>query len=324
VRREAAIRRTRRILRRRTWTEAARYAAWKTRRLEEDGTTSPLSWPLRSDELEDVIVRWPRRYAWANARHVTAPIRLGIARHAHLVAADIPQSPGNLVALEFVRGSHVVRVAIDYDDLPVLHPDVHRADLYFKLQFRCGGYAESTVIPGGYAAPKLSLYRYARRWRALGERETADAPIFARFSPSSDVRRELLETVRRAGWASDRVVVGSSWLEYMHDLSRAPICLDAPGRGEICFRLVEALAVGACVVGPELEAELHVPTNEAVVRVRRDHSDLVTACDGLLHDAAQRTSLRLRAAEYFDRYLDIHQLGAYYVRAMLDASSSPH
>jgi hypothetical protein len=240
-----------------------------------------------------------------------------------VVPADLPQNPGNLVAFELVRDSQTLRVAVDYDDLPVLHPDAVHMDLCFKLQFQRGGYVHGNVIPGGYVAPRLALYRHARRWRALGERATDDSPIFARFSPSSDVRRELLETVRRAGWASDRVVVGSSWLEFMHDLSRAPICLDAPGRGETCFRLVEALATGACIVGPELDSELHVPTGNAVIRVRRNHGDLVETCERLLREPAHRAELRARAAEYFDRFLDLPQLGAYYIRSMLAESAVP-
>jgi hypothetical protein len=247
------------------------------------------------------------------------PIRLGIERYVHLVPAEIPQSLGNFAAFEFVRQSETLRVAIDYDDLPNLHTDGPSMDICFKLQFRRGGYAKANVVPGGYIAPKLSLYRHARRWRREGDHATDKSPVFARFSPSSEVRRNLLETIRSAGWATDRVVVGSSWPEYMHELSRSGICLDAPGRGEICFRLVEALAAGACVVGPELDAELHVPTGDAVVRVRRDSSDLVETCESLLRNPAQRHVLRARAAEYFDRYLDIPQLGAYYIRSMLDA-----
>ncbi len=265
------------------------------------------------------MVRWPRRYAWSNAKRCVEPIRLGIGRHVRLITADIPQNPGNLVKFELVRGSQTTVVAVDYDDLPILHPDATHVALCFKLQFQRGGYGQASIIRGGYVAPKLAVYRHARRWRALHERATEGTAVFARFSPTSDVRRELLEPIGRAGWTTDRVVAGSSWLEYMHDLSRARICLDAPGRGELCFRLVEALAAGACIVGPELEAELHVPTRGAVVRVRRDQSDLVDTCEALLRDPEKRAVLRCRAGAYFDRYLDLHQLGAYYLRSMLDA-----
>lgn len=321
MRRDAAIRRTRRILHARTWAEATRYGLWHAPGSRSVATSPPLSWPLLPDELNDVVVRWPRRYAWSNAKYCVEPIRLGIARHIRLVPADIPQNPGNLVVFELARRSETLRVAIDYDDLPVLHPDAPRTDLYFKFQFRRGGYTDTNVVPGGYVSPKLSLYRHARRWRAVGEHRSDGSPVFARFSPTSDVRRELLETLRRAGWATDGVTAGSgsSWLVYMHDLSRAPICLDAPGRGEVCFRLVEALGAGACIVGPALEAELHVPTGDAVVRTRRDHDDLVETCERLLRDPVERANLRSRAADYFDRFLDLPQLGAYYMRSMLDA-----
>lgn len=317
MRGEVVIRRTRRLLRARTWTEGARFAIWEA--FDARDMSMALSWPLPTEDLEGVVIRWPTRYAWPNARHAVEPIRLGLAQHVQLIPTDIPQSPGNFVAFEFVRRGKTLRAAIDYDDLPVLHADASRTDLCFKLQFQRGGYAGANVIPGGYIAPKLSLYRHARRWRGIRERVIDGSPVFARFSPSSDVRRETLEIVHHAGWATDRVEAGSSWLAYMRELSEAPICLDAPGRGEICFRLVEALAAGACVVGPELAAELHVPTGDAVVRVRRDQSDLVETCEALLHEPTRRDELRSRAADYFDRFLDLPQLGAYYIRSGLDA-----
>lgn len=319
MRRDVATRRARRLLRAQTWVEGARFVGWETLGSRSNVPSSPLSWAIDAEELEATSIRWPRRYAWANANHFIEPIRLALNRHLRFVAADIPQDVGNFVAFEVVQSDRTLRIGIDYDDLPVLHPDATRVDLCFKLQFQQGGYPSASIIPGGYVAPKLSIYRHAHRWRSIQEQLDGESPIFARFSPNSDIRRELLKIIDRAGWATEHIVVGSSWLAYMRELSQAPVCLDAPGRGEHCFRLVEGLAAGACLMGPELSAELHVPTGDAVMRVRRDLSDLVETCEKLLQNPEARSELRRRAADYFDRFLDLPQLGAYYVRSILDA-----
>jgi hypothetical protein len=106
----------------------------------------------------------------------------------------------------------------------------------------------------------------------------------------------------------------TSW-EHLEDICRSKLCLDAPGRGELCGRLVECLGVGACIVGPTLENELHVPLQPDVheVRVARDVDDLVETCRALLADPERRRQVELAALDFFDRYLGLEQLGGYYL-----------
>ena len=113
------------------------------------------------------------------------------------------------------------------------------------------------------------------------------------------------------------------WGQYMDETCAARVCLDLPGNGELCYRLVEYLAVGACVIGPELGAELHVPLQTGVhlVRVPRDLEGLVEWCERLLADEELRAALRGAAADYFDRYLALNQLGAYYLDQIAGALS---
>ena len=93
------------------------------------------------------------------------------------------------------------------------------------------------------------------------------------------------------------------------------VCLDLPGRGEHCYRLIEYLAVGACVIGPELGTEMHVPLEAGLhlVRVSRSLEGLVDECARLLGDVNLRRSIGRAAEDYFDRYLALEQLGAYYL-----------
>jgi hypothetical protein len=71
-------------------------------------------------------------------------------------------------------------------------------------------------------------------------------------------------------------------------------------------------------VGPELAAEMPVPleTGVHVVRVPRSLDGLVDWCERLVADAGLRAEIQRHAVDYFDRYLALPQLGAYYVDRM--------
>ena len=213
------------------------------------------------------------------------------------------------------------RVAIDYDDLGELHRCAEQTDLYFKLQFRRGGYGRDSVIPGGYVSQQSALYRHARALRELSRRRPAAHDVVGRFGLRYPVEIRsraiaMLEAQDRFEFAGGSVPVW--WGEYIDELSDARVCLDLPGRGELCYRLVDCLALGACVIGPELEAELHVPLEPGVhlIRVPRDLEGLVEWCERLIADQGLRASLGRAAGDYFDRYLALEQLGAYYVDAL--------
>jgi hypothetical protein len=72
---------------------------------------------------------------------------------------------------------------------------------------------------------------------------------------------------------------------------------------------------GACVIGPELATEMPVPLDSGVhlMRVRRSLDGLVDECERLLRDDGLRETIGRAAEDYFDRYLALEQLGAYYI-----------
>ena len=265
-------------------------------------------------------IRWPERYGRANAPGWLEPIRRGIAAHIPLEAAELEQPVGNVVRAEIQAGSHRLDVVFDYNDSLELNPCAQVADLYFKLQYRLGGYGMATVMPGGYVCPHFALYRHAHRWRELRARRTPKSDVLGRFRVQWDdpIRANALELLGAQNsfrfFGGDRPVW---WGEYMDEMCTARVCLDLPGNGEICYRLVEYLATGACIIGPELEAELPMPlrSGEHVVRVSRSLDGLVDECERLLGDAILRSRLSTAAADYFDRYLALEQLGAYYVHS---------
>jgi hypothetical protein len=261
---------------------------------------------------------WPAQYASPNAGGWIEPLRRGISRHISVRYSDIPQEIGNIVILNFRSGNSTIRVGIDYDDQSDLHLSAPKLDLYFKMQYRRGGYKYPHVVPGGYVSPKFALYKHVSSWRALRERRPARYDVFGRFGMryGTQLREGILKRMcEQQRFSFEGGVARTTWWEYMQDVCAAKICLDAPGRGELCYRLVECLAVGSCIVGPMLENELHVPLEAGVhdVRVSRDLADLVETCERVLERSEARRELANEAAEFFDKYLRLEQLGGYYV-----------
>jgi hypothetical protein len=263
-------------------------------------------------------IHWPRRYDVPIARAWVTPIKSGIAAHVPVHEAEIAQPAGNVVLFHVTADGATVRAALDYDDGLDLNPCAPEVDLYFKMQYRREGYDTPVVIPGGYVSKHPSLYRYAHSWRALRDSRAPSLDVLGRFGMNwaQRIRGQAITMLRaqnrfrfqggaRAVW----------WGEYMDEICEARVCLDLPGHGEFCYRLVEYLAVGACIVGPELFAEMPVPLETGVhlVRVPRSLDGLIDWCERLVADESMRVSMRDRAADYFDRYLALDQLGAYYV-----------
>ena len=68
------------------------------------------------------------------------------------------------------------------------------------------------------------------------------------------------------------------------------------------------------MIGPELATEMPVPLEPGVHLVRvRSLDGLVDECERLLRDDRLRAAIGRAAEDYFDRYLALEQLGAYYV-----------
>jgi hypothetical protein len=280
----------------------------------------PLTWPVTEEMREQIHVRWPTTVnPGTNLDVCLGQIKRGISAHVAIEHADIPQPRGGVMLFHVVRDGAALRVVIDTDDRTALNASAATSDLYFKMQYLRGGYGNPHIRPGGYVCLQPALYRYRANWRALRAATDPTHELYGRFGASGekqDVRADALALLA----AQDRFEFygGASavwWGEYMDEMCNARVCLDLPGRGELCYRLIEYLAVGACVIGPELEAELHVPLESGthLVRTPRNLDGLVDQCGRLVHDPARTTLIGRGAADYFDRYLSLEQLGAYYV-----------
>jgi hypothetical protein len=246
-------------------------------------------------------------------------IKSGIAAHVPLEYADIRQPPGGVVLFHVLDRGAPRRVVIDTEDRMVLNESANEVDLYFKLQYARGGYGSPHIRPGGYVCLQPALYRYRWNWREARRRIPPSHDVYGRFGTAAekqDIRTRAIALLREQDRFGFQGGAGAVWWgEYMDEMCEARVCLDLPGRGEFCYRLVEYLAVGACVIGPQLETELPVPLESGVhlVRVPRNLDGLIDECERLLSDHLLRTTMCRAAEDYFDRYLALEQLGAYYV-----------
>lgn len=247
-------------------------------------------------------------------------IKSGIAAHVPIEHEDIPQPVGGVVLFQVHDRGSVRRVVIDTDDQLILNDSADDVDLYFKMQYLRGGYGAAHVRPGGYVSLQPALYRYRWRWRKMRELAAPSYDVYGRFGTAAekqDIRRHAIMALadhhNRFGFHGGSGAVW--WGEYMDEICRARVCLDLPGRGELCYRLIEYLAVGACVIGPDLAAELPVQPQSGVdlLRVPRSLVGLVDGCEQLLGDGPRRRAISHAAEVYFDRYLALEQLGAYYL-----------
>jgi hypothetical protein len=159
----------------------------------------------------------------------------------------------------------------------------------------------------------------ARRIRAA----TRPRPVvYGRFTPNNDVRRRavaLLEAQTR--FPVEGGLGRRRYGRHLADSAHAAVCLDLAGHGPLCFRLIDYLAVGCCVVTTDGDASLHVPLEDGVhvAYVSQDLSNLVDVCEELLGDAERQVRMRAAAADYFDRYLESRQLASYYLSEIVSA-----
>ena len=264
-------------------------------------------------------VRWPATYEWGPAGKWVDGLRSAIAEHVPVTAAELEQPYEGAVLIEVELDGVSHSVAIDYFDHDrLLDQVVARCALVFKMQYRAEGYDNPRVVPGGYVPARPYLSRYLPALRHIRDHSSPRFDVYGRFSLSYApvYRRKAVEALQ----AQDRFRYEGSlkllpYAAYLRETARSRVCIDLPGKGDLCHRLIDYLAVGCCVVRPEPLTRLPVALTDGLnIRyVQRDLSDLVDACAELIADPHRATQIGLAAREYYDRYLEAGQLADYYL-----------
>jgi hypothetical protein len=233
-----------------------------------------------------------------------------------------------IVLINIDVGGGPQRIALDYFDFTHINEACAReVALYFKMQYLREGYGDAfpNVVPGAYVTSSLFLYRNWCRLRAIHERATPRVDTFGRFGLrfSADIRSSairLLSDDPRVEFAGGTSQTKYSW--YLREMARARTCLDLPGQGPFCYRLVEALAMGCCVIGPRHATRFPVDLSpgENVVHCADDLHDLPDLCAHYSRSFEERARIGRAAAAYFDRHLHPTRLVNYYLEKVREIS----
>jgi hypothetical protein len=296
-------------------------ARWRLRR-PPPGPPEP---PLRSRRpLPALRVVWPEQYGWPPQASWVEPIRLGLEPLVEVRREQLVAREHGVVPFRVESGRRQLSVALNYGDDPVLDPTLLSIyDLVFKMQYLQEGYGSERVVPGGFVPNGLVLYRYLPHLRALRDRGRRTADAYGRFDlrKSIEIRRHavrLLQEQRsfryRGGFRRVRYAKG------LAEAAQARVCIDLPGLGPLCFRLVDNLAIGVPIVSPAHACRLHVPLVPGVhiAYCEPDVGDLVDVVEDVLADPGRADALAREARAFFDRHLHYRALGDYYLATCIE------
>jgi hypothetical protein len=181
-------------------------------------------------------------------------------------------------------------------------------------------------VPGGYLPGSSVLYSMLPYLRWSKDRHEAKFEVYGRFGVNfaPGVRGETLRALADAQifrfGGGDRLV---RYSRYLREVARSRVCIDLPGQGPLCFRLVEYLAIGSCIVALPHGVRLPSPLIDGihVAYCPGPPEETIRCCRELLDNPFERRTMATAAREFFDRYLHRDQLSAYYLATVLTAAS---
>jgi hypothetical protein len=262
-------------------------------------------------DLQGVTVDWPAPPVRPRLYAIIETLEAGLAAVARMRFTDAAQRFDNMVIGTVSRGGRRCRFAVDFADRSerVEPAALAEVDVYFKLQYRRGGYGDAKIVSGGFVASSLDFYRYLPALRPL-----AAAPnrrvVFARFGfrYQAELRKQVLSMLGDAG-GIDFIGAGGKvrYSRFLREAARSQLAVDLPGNGAFCHRL-----------GLEHENEMPVPIEAGVhyVAFKRDLSDMVELCHRYVEDHAARDRIATAGRAYFDRYLHPASLARHYLRVV--------
>jgi hypothetical protein len=97
-----------------------------------------------------------------------------------------------------------------------------------------------------------------------------------------------------------------SFYNFLKGIASAKICIDLPGNGYLCHRLVEYMGIGVCIISPRNPNRLIVPLEDRkhIVFCNQDLSGLVDLCMYYDQNDYERELIVQNSREYVD--LNLH------------------
>ncbi len=283
----------------------------------------PATFPLAPGDAARITIRWPEHYEWPAAGRWVDRLRAALARQVTLVKAPIAQIHEGVVTLEVLLDGASHPVAIDYSDYDrVLDRVAATHTLVFKMQYRNEGYREEHVLAGGYVPRSGYLPALLPGLRHLREHSPPQLTVYGRFGAAyaPGVRGAATQALREQDdFPYEGDLVLRSYPDYLREAALSRICIDLPGNGDLCHRLVEYLALGCCVVRPPALVRFPVALQDGVEIVYAPDAEqgLVQTCAKLLGEPGRTADIGRRARAYYDRHLRAEQLAGWYLQCCL-------
>ncbi len=291
-------------------------------------TVNP-DWALSPSDLRSMVVRWPAKYEWDPARDWVNILLQGFKEHLKVeIVSDIPQPYLGTVVFQLARNGKVYDVAIGYSDyMPIDENCAKQCDLYFKMQYLRGGYGDPKVIPGGYVPEGSKIYFQIPKLRKLRDQKNYLYDVYGRFglNAAREIRERAINILNKQDqFQFEGGMKAVSYTEFLREVAQSKICIDLPGQGDFCFRLINYMAVGACIVAYPHGTDLQVPliNGKHLVYCKPDYSDLVDICQYYLEHDEEREAMAMNSRKFFDLYLHKDNLVRYYLRMMVDRLTS--
>ena len=282
-------------------------------------------WQLDNEKLRNVSIRWTNKYQWNEAGDWVDILLYGFRKLVKVeIVDDIPQPYHGTVIFQIVIGGKVYDVAVGYSDyLPIDEDCAKECDIYFKMQCSKEGYGYSNIVPGGFVPDGKRLYFHLSKLRKLSDQKRFLYDVYGRFG--LDYAREIREKAvdilnRQNSFGFEGGMKKVSYHEFLREVAQSKICIDMPGLGDFCFRLINYLAIGTCVIAYPHRTTLHVPLidRKHIVYVKEDFSDLVELCEYYLENTEEREEIARNSREFFDLYLHKDNLVKYYLKTCLE------
>lgn len=277
---------------------------------------------------EPVEVVWPGTYSWPMFAAWVDSLRSGFASLTTVTPGPEPIILRDVVSVQFRHRGRTYPIGIDVGDLSDIPPEnPGKFFLYFKMQFDKGGYPWPNVLPGGFVPYGNRIYDVLGPIRRLRDARRFRYDVHGRFGTGAgfDRRRGVIDALAAQ---RDFSFEGGFRLmrhaSFLAEVARSRICIDLPGKGDFCFRLIDYMAVGTCIVAWQQNNRLPVPLEDgrAIIFTEPNGPAVVEACRKLLADPGRINSLAGKSRAAFDRHLHRSQLASYYLASFLDRAAA--
>jgi hypothetical protein len=281
------------------------------------------TWMLNPDHLIHVTIQWPAKYDWKYKARWLDPLVEGFRRYVRVVKVDIPQVR-NITIVRFLYRDFPYYIVIDSCDyLDFIDEEwAQRCLLYFKMQYAATGYSNDRILPGNFVSHSGELYDYLPYLRNIRDDKSYLADVYTRFS--FEFARNLREQIHAMLLSQTFKYIGGPrkvrYSRFLREAAHAKICIDVPGNADVCCRLVDYLAIGACIIGLKPRTIFHPPIvdREHIVYTNPDLSDLAGLCRYYLEHEHERERISQNSRTFFEKYLHRDQIAAYYLSKFLE------